>query len=316
MYYLLFFILCVSLIVCKFDIPIISILKNSPKLILSFFTMQKEKFKSKKNPTLKQKIDKILGNQKQNIIQKNFSEASKILTVTNQVNKIKLIKSICILLSILGGILSLITKNILLLPVLSIGFALIPLWVIRYNEFHYKKRLSSELETALSVITTSYIRTRNIQRAFEENISYIKKPVVDEFNQFLNRIKYIDPSIITSIKELKQNFNNSTFIDWCDALILCQDDNTLIPTLLPIVKQFSVDKDLQNSLETIILQPIRSYLTLCVMAFSIIPMFYIINRDWFDYLINSFFGKVSITAAVIVVFMGINKAISISTPLD
>ena len=39
-----------------------------------------------------------------------------------------------------------------------------------------EKELNAELETALSIITTSYLRSEDILSAFEENINYINPP--------------------------------------------------------------------------------------------------------------------------------------------
>lgn len=41
----------------------------------------------------------------------------------------------------------------------------------------YKKHLNEELETAISIITTSYLRTEDLIRAVKENLPYINEPV-------------------------------------------------------------------------------------------------------------------------------------------
>ena len=46
-----------------------------------------------------------------------------------------------------------------MVPILGIGFSLIPIWYLRSTAASYKKHLNEELETAISIITTSYLRT-------------------------------------------------------------------------------------------------------------------------------------------------------------
>ena len=48
--------------------------------------------------------------------------------------------------------------------------------------------MAAELETALSVITTAYLRTENFQQAVEENVRYLHPPVQEVFQHFLMRI--------------------------------------------------------------------------------------------------------------------------------
>ena len=60
----------------------------------------------------------------------------------------------------------------LLAPVMAVGFLFLPFWYVKLTASHYKRDVSAELETALSVITTAYLRTEDIVTAVEENIAY------------------------------------------------------------------------------------------------------------------------------------------------
>ena len=57
-------------------------------------------------------------------------------------------------------------------PVLAVGFMLMPFWYVADGR-RLQKDVAAELETALSVITTAYLRTENFQQAVEENIRYL-----------------------------------------------------------------------------------------------------------------------------------------------
>ncbi len=49
----------------------------------------------------------------------------------------------------------------------------------------YERHVKAELETALSIITTSYVRSDSIIDAVAENIDYLKPPVRGIFESFL-----------------------------------------------------------------------------------------------------------------------------------
>ena len=61
------------------------------------------------------------------------------------------------------------------MPVLSVAFALIPFFYTTSTLSYYEKNTKEELETALSIITTSYVRSDDIVAAVRENIKYNKE---------------------------------------------------------------------------------------------------------------------------------------------
>lgn len=271
---------------------------------------------TKKKRTLKQRIDKIQGRTKESFFIKNLSQARRILTATNQKNKIKTLNTLCAVGFLAGAAISLLAQNILLLPVLSVGLTLVPMWYIKYNEFHYLKQLSSELEVALSVITSSYLRTSNLIGAVEENIHYIDRPVRDVFQSFLSEVKYISANVPDAIEKMKNSFSNSVFREWCDTILLCQSDRELRHSLQPIVDEFRDNKNLQQSMESIILMPVKNFRTLIYLAVSIIPIFYFTSREWFAVLVGTAIGKGLIAAMSAAVFYGMNKAVNLSQPIN
>ena len=66
-----------------------------------------------------------------------------------------------------------------------------PFWYVIYNSNSYRKQINEELETALSTITTSYIRSEDIILAVEENIEYLNPPISQVFIFFLSQTKLI-----------------------------------------------------------------------------------------------------------------------------
>lgn len=286
--------------------------KNTRDWLEQFLERQKE---GRQN-TLKQRIDLIQGRQRMNFWSKNFEQARKVLMTTNQQSKIKMLNTLCVVFFFAGAVIALLAQNILLLPVLSVGCTLIPMWYIKYNEYHYINRLSNELEVALSVITTSYIRTENLLQSIEENLKYIDSPVKEVFASFLNEVNFINANVPSAIERMKHAFANSIYHEWCDTMLLCQDDRELKHSLQPIVDQFRDNKDLQQSMETILLQPTREYRNIVIIVLLTIPLIYFLNKDWFAALVGTFGGKALLTALSVTIFIGMNKAINLSRPIN
>ena len=107
----------------------------------------------------------------------------------------------------------------------------IPFWYVRLTQTHFKKAISAELETALSIITTAYLRNEDIVTAVEENIDYLNPPVLSVFKEFISRVRLINPDITASLQDMKPRIDNAVFHEWCDGLIACQFDRSLKTTL-------------------------------------------------------------------------------------
>lgn len=199
---------------------------------------------------------------------------------------------------------------------LAVGFYYLPLWQSQFSLYRYNKFLNEELETALSLITTSYTRSNDILAAVQENLSHINEPVKAVFATFCNNIRFVDPNVAAQIERMKGALENKLFWQWCDSLILCQADHTLRAALLPIVNKFADQKQQQLENETKMMLPLRQAVTMIGLTLSIIPVFYVANADWYNNLVSTLFGQVSLVATAICVLATTNKAIRLSKPIE
>ena len=108
---------------------------------------------------------------------------------------------------------------------------LIPIWYLRSTAASYKKHLNEELETAISIITTSYLRTEDLIRSVKENLPYINEPVKANFEAFVYEAELINANITSAINSLKMKIPNRVFHEWCGTLIQCQSDRSMKNTL-------------------------------------------------------------------------------------
>ncbi|MEA4934343.1 MAG: ArdC family protein [Lawsonibacter sp.] len=103
---------------------------------------------------------------------------------------------------------------------------------------------------------------------------------------------------------------------WCDSLILCQEDHTLRDTLPPIVNKFSDQKAQQQENETKMMLPLQRALMMIGLTLVFIPLLRLASADWYGNLVNTFWGQLSLVATAIVVLMTLNKAIRLSKPIE
>ncbi len=266
--------------------------------------------------SLLRKVRQSQGKGKSNFFLHNLSDARRILTTTNQHGKVKLMMRMSAVCFCAGLAAAALMQNIPMLPVLSVGCSLIPMWYIRYSEVRYKRQLCDELEVALSVITSSYLRTDNLPQSVEENLSYLEDPVRTAFAKFVNGVKFVDANLQNNLQNLKASLQNPVFHDWCDILTLCMIDRNYKYSLSPVVEQFSDNRALQNSLETILQQPVKTFNIIVGISVGMIPLLFVVNKPWFITLVSTWGGKAILAAMSVAVFAGMNKAIGLTAPID
>ena len=256
-----------------------------------------------KQMTLKDQALTARGKKKQNRILVEMERMRRALQETGKEKQFSVACAAALLLMVAGCIVAIAIDNMFLIPVLAVAFALIPFAHLTKTISIYETQVRQELETALSIITTSYIRSENIVSAVQENLSYLKPPIKGIFEGFLAEATVISPDIRGAIHNLKSKVKNSIYEEWCDTLIACQTDRTLKDTLMPVVSKLTDVRLVNNSLKTMLAETRREYWMMVLMVVANIPLLYCLNQDWYAALMHTMFGKIvlAISGAVIIV---------------
>ena len=229
-------------------------------------------------------------------------------------------KSLCywgiILLFAIGAGIAIVMNNFLLVPVLAAGMMFLPFWYIKLTAGHYKKDIAAELETALSIITTAYLRSEDLQTAVEENINYLNPPVQGVFRSFLTRIKHIDPDMNAALAELKSAIDNEVWREWCEALSACQYDHSMKSTLNPIVAKLSDMRIINGELENLVFAPRKEFISMAALVVLNIPLLYFLNKDWYTTLMTTVPGKAVLAVCAAAIFLSFARVVKLTQPIE
>ena len=269
-----------------------------------------------KQETLKDKALTARGKKKKSKILLEIERMRRALQETGKEKQFSLACTAAMLLMIAGFIVAIAIDNMFLIPVLAVAFALIPFAYLAKTISIYETQVREEIETALSIITTSYVRSDNLISAVKENIMYLKPPVKGIFESFLIEATVISPDIRMSIHNLKDKVKNSIFEEWCDTLISCQNDRTLKDTLMPVVSKLTDVRLVNNSLKTMLAETRREYWMMVAMVLANIPLLYCINKDWYDALMYTTIGKAVIAVCGIVIIITAIRMNKITKPVE
>lgn len=270
----------------------------------------------KSQVSIRQKVLNVTHKKKSRGIKRLLGETKEILIMTGRENSFYFITTVSLILSVGGMTLALLMNNRLLVPILSIGFSIIPFWYVKLISTKWKNELNGELETVLSVVTTSYMRCDSIITAIEENIEYINPPVYDIFNAFLTDTKLIHSNINMALEKLRQKIDSDVFREWVDAIMDCQEDKNLKTTLTPIVSKLSDMRIVSAELDNMLYEPLKEFMMMVALLLGNIPLIYFLNRDWYHTLMYTPFGKGTLAICTVVLFIAISGVVKLSRPVE
>lgn len=270
----------------------------------------------RKVPSLRKRVQTARKPKKVRGIQKILRDSEKVLEDTNQSNRLSALTLASMVLFVFGLIVAAALNNIFLIPVLAVSFALLPFLYVLYTANKYRKELVEVLETALSTVTNSYIRSENLMQAIKENLHYMNSPAKEVFSRFVNRVEFIDPDIIGALEDMKNEIDNSIFQEWVEALILCQNDRNLKTTLHPIVTKISKVKDVTSSLELELYKPVRSYITMIAFLGGILVAICFVNSSWTYFLLDTNLGKLALAITALVTIVSLARVVQLIRPIE
>ena len=269
-----------------------------------------------KQQTLKEQALTARGKKRKSRIILELERIRRALQETGKEKQFSVACTLALLLMVAGCIVAIAIDNMFLIPVLAVAFALIPFAYLTRTIAIYETQVRGELETALSLITTSYIRNDNLVNAVNEKLSQLKPPIKSIFESFLAEATVISPDIRQAIYHLKEKINNSIYEEWCDALIACQNDRTIKDTLMPVVSKLTDVRLVNNALKTMLAEARREYWIMVMMVLGNVPLLYCLNKDWYNALMHTVFGKIVLAICGVVIIFTAIRMNKITKPIE
>ena len=269
----------------------------------------------RKVPTLTDELNVLTGKPARGFFTQDY-EIRQILKDMGREDRYEAVTRLTLLLFAVGAVLALLINNVYMVPILGIGFSLLPVWYLRSTAASYKKHLNEELETAISIITTSYLRTEDLLRSVRENLSYINEPVKASFQAFVWESELINANTTSTINSLKMKIPDQIFHEWANILIQCQSDRSMKDTLPTIVQKFSDVRIVQSELEAMMQGPRREAITMMFLVIANVPLLYFLNKDWFHTLVYTTPGKIALAICASISLFSLTHIMKLSRPIE
>ncbi len=269
-----------------------------------------------REPPISKKIGQLNHPREAKGIKRTVREAKEMMILTGRGGKFAALCALSLFLAVMGAVICIVIQNYFMLPVLAVGMGLIPFWYVLFTSHSYKKLMNNEIETGLSIITSSYLRSESIITAVEENIHYLNPPVADVFRGFLAETGMISADVKQALSNMKPKLDNYIFREWVDAAIACQDDKSLKSTLTPIIAKLSDMRIVAAELDYLMYEPFKEFITMAFLLVGNIPLLYFLNKDWYDVLVNTGFGKGILAVCLLVLLISFAAVIRLTKPVE
>ena len=273
-------------------------------------------FLTRKNKSIRSEINEAAKRKKKALFRREITEVQEILKITERSGWFSLVCAVSLLGFATGVSLAILMNNVFLVPVLAVGMMFLPFWYIRLTASHYKKNIADELETALSIITSAYLRNEDIVTAVEESVSYLNPPVKSVFAGFLTKVKLVNPDIVEALHGMNSQIENEVFHEWCDAIAACQYDRSLKTTLTPIVSKLSDMRIVNAELEYMVFEPRKEFIMMALLVVGNIPIMYLLNRDWYYTLMHTAVGQIVLSVCAAAIFISTAFVIKLTKPVE
>jgi Flp pilus assembly protein TadB len=273
-------------------------------------------FLARRSKNIRAEINEAARRKKASFFRREMTEVQEVLDLTGRKGRFSMLCAVSLVLFAAGASVAILLKNVFLVPVLAAGLMFLPFWYVRLTSTHYRKNVAAELETALSIITSAYLRNEDILTAVEESVQYLNPPVKSVFAGFLAQVKLIDPDLDAAIHGMKPKIDNEVFHEWCDAISACQHDRSLKTTLTPIVSKLSDMRIVNAELEYLVFEPRKEFIIMALLVVGNIPIMYFLNRSWYETLMHTTVGQIVLAVCGAAIFISAAFVVRLTKPIE
>ena len=223
--------------------------------------------------------------------------------------------AICAVSSVAGALLGAVFNNLPLAAVLAAAFPMTFTQYIKIRSLGYRSFLQMQIEASLGIITNAYIQCEDIRTALEESLERMEMPLKAILSDCANEI-FIGAYAVDAIAHMRAKVDNRFWKEWCDTLIQCQADRSLMVLLPPNIQQLAAVRQIQAEVDAQTAEIWRNHMVMCLIAVGAVPLVRLLNYDWYVLLTTSTAGKIAIALCYAIVFAATVVAARINKPIS
>lgn len=263
----------------------------------------------------KERIDQIIGKEPSKFRQ-IINSSKEMLQSANMGGDLRHYQLGAVLLSVAGILVGSMMANTMAAIVLALGLPIIPVIIIQIKTGTYIRNLVESIETALSVVTNAYVQSGDLIDAVKSSLAAIPAPMDDIFRKMLVEVEMIDSNVVQALRNMGNRVNNRHFKEWCAAARHSQSDREIRYTLPGIVERLSEYRQIQLETDTAMRRMYMDFGLMVVIILGTIPIMAMIMPAWFDALMGTLAGKITLSIVLIAIILCTFGVVQSNKPID
>jgi len=269
----------------------------------------------RKKRAAKERIKKIIGKPPSRLRQL-INDSKEMLDSANMGGDIRRYQLSAILLAVLGILIGTVMDNLMATIVLALGMLILPIIYIQLKTGTYIRHLNDSIETALSVVTNSYVQSGDLLDAVKSSLKAIPAPMDDIFRKFLVEVEMIDNNVVQALYNMSNRVNRRHWREWCAAARHSQSDREIRYAMPGIVERLSEYRQVQMETDTAMRRMYTDYGLMVVIILSVIPIMAMIMPEWFNALMYTLVGKITLALVLMTMFLCTIGVVLSNKPID
>lgn len=286
------------------------IFKVDPIDFISVLTKPLQKRRAKKD-----RIDRLTGKMPSKLRQM-INSSKEMLESANLGSDIRRYQLGAVLLSVIGFLIGTAIDNIMAAVILALGMAIIPVIYLQLKTGVYIRNLNESIETALSVVTSTYVQSGDLIDAVKTSLKAIPAPMDDIFRKFLVEVEMIDNNVVQALYNMSNRVSRRHFKEWCAAARHSQSDREIRYTMPSIVERLSEYRQIQLETDTAMRRMYTDYGLMIGIILSTIPIMALIMPAWFDALMFTLGGKIALSIVLLAMILCTIGVVQSNKPID
>lgn len=258
---------------------------------------------------------KVLANKDDNLFKKHKNKVElAILAGEIKLTFMQYLQAVAVY-SVGGLILGLLFQNLVLSVCMAVCLPFIPYQYLKFRSTGFKKQLVTQMESAISIITNTYLQSNDIRYAIHVSLPSIEHP--------LNRVLTdLDTDLtcgvnaVEALDKIRPRIESKTWREWIDRLKECQDNHSRKNLLPPIIGDITDTREIQAELDTKMADDWREHIMITIFCLGYIPALRFLNAEWYWLLTNTPIGRVLVALLFVVAFLATMYVLKINKPVS
>ena len=217
--------------------------------------------------------------------------------------------------SLIGLVIGLLFQNLLLSGCMAVCLPFIPYQYLKLRSAGFKQQLVSQMESAISIITNTYLQSDDIRYSIHVSLPNIEHPLNSVLTD-LDTDLTCGVNAVEALEKIRPRIESKMWREWIDRLKECQDNHSRKNLLPPIIGDITDIRGIQADLDTKMVEDWREHVMVTIFVLGYVPALRFLNTQWYSALTTTPIGRIIVTLIFVTAFLATLYVLKVNKPIN